>query len=243
MRNRLDTELVARGLAETREKAKRLVMAGAVRLNDQRADKASLPVPADARLEVVQPERYVSRGGSKLEAALAAFAVDCRNAVCVDIGASTGGFTDCLLQHGARKVHAVDVGKGQLDYRLRQDDRVTVHDQVNARYLAPTDIGETINVITIDVSFISLEKILPAAAGLLVSGGWIVALIKPQFEAGRDQVGKGGVVRDPAIHRAVTDRIQQFAVETLSLEFVGLVPSPRRGPAGNIEFLIGLRKP
>lgn len=243
MRNRLDNMLVTRGLVESREKAKRLILAGAVRVNDQRADKASLAVADDARIDLVERERYVSRGGRKLEAGLAAWAVDCHDRVCLDIGASTGGFTDCLLQHGARKVHAVDVGKGQLDYRLRQDERVVVHDNVNARHLTVADIGETVDMITIDVSFISLEKILPAALNILNAAGQIIALIKPQFEAGRDQVGKGGVVRDPAVHATVIERIKDFAGNQLGLEVTGVVPSPVRGPAGNIEFLMSLRRP
>lgn len=243
MRVRLDTLLVRRGLAPSREKAQRLILAGAVRVAGQRAIKPSQLTTEQTPLEVIAAQRYVSRGGYKLAAALAAFAVPCTDAVCVDIGASTGGFTDCLLQHGAQRVHAVDVGRGQLAWSLRQDPRVTVHEETNARYLTPADIGEPADIVTIDASFISLTKLLPAAAGLLRRGGWLIALIKPQFEAGRAQVGRGGVVRDPAVLQAVQERIAAFARDTLGLSVLGIIESPLRGPAGNKEFLIALRKP
>jgi 23S rRNA (cytidine1920-2'-O)/16S rRNA (cytidine1409-2'-O)-methyltransferase len=243
MRVRLDTLLVARGLAGSREQAKRLVLAGAVRVAGQLARKPSDLVAAEAALTVAAGEKFVSRGGHKLEAALTSFHLDCRDAVCADLGASTGGFTDCLLQHGARRVHAVDVGKGQLDWKLRQDQRVVVHEALNARYLTPADIGEPVDLVTIDVSFISLAKVLPAAAALLPPGGRLVALIKPQFEAGKKFVNKGGVVRDSAVHERVKTEITTLAVTTLGLELLGVIESPLLGPAGNKEFLIGLRKP
>jgi 23S rRNA (cytidine1920-2'-O)/16S rRNA (cytidine1409-2'-O)-methyltransferase len=243
MRVRLDTQLVVHGLAPSREKAKRLILAGAVRVNGQVAAKPSDLVEETAQLEVAAAEKYVSRGGHKLEAALDSFGVSCQNAVCVDIGASTGGFTDCLLQRGARRVHAVDVGKGQLYWRLRQDTRVTVHDELNARNLRLADIGETAEIVTIDVSFISLTKVLPAAAGLLKSGGTLIALIKPQFEAGRKFVKKGGVVRDSAVREQVKTKVTEFVTTELGLRLLGVVDSPLLGPAGNKEFLIGLVKP
>jgi 23S rRNA (cytidine1920-2'-O)/16S rRNA (cytidine1409-2'-O)-methyltransferase len=243
MRVRLDTQLVSRGLAESREKAKRLILAGAVRVDGQLARKPSDLVEEDARIDVEASEKYVSRGGYKLEAALDAFNISCTGLVCVDLGASTGGFTDCLLQHGAARVHAVDVGKGQLDWKLRRDSRVVVHDELNARYLAGADIGESIALVTIDVSFISLTKVLPAAASILKNGGTIMALIKPQFEAGKKFVKKGGVVRDSQVHESVKQNIQEFATKTLGLTAVGIVQSPLLGPAGNKEFLIVLGKP
>lgn len=243
MRERLDIRLVALGLAPSREKAQRFILAGSVTVNGQLAAKASQTVDESALVAVVAGEKFVSRGGQKLEAALTAFAVPCPGAVCVDLGASTGGFTDCLLQHGAARVHAVDVGHGQLDWKLRQDARVVIHDECNARHLVPGTIGEPADVLTLDVSFISLTKVLPAAVALLKPGGYLVALIKPQFEAGKKDVKKGGVVRDSAVHERVKTDITKFAVENLGLRLLGLIESPLRGPAGNVEFLIGLIKP
>jgi 23S rRNA (cytidine1920-2'-O)/16S rRNA (cytidine1409-2'-O)-methyltransferase len=243
MRARLDTQLVARGCAPSREKAKRLILAGAVRVNGQVASKPSDLVEQDAKLEVAAAERFVSRGGCKLEAALDAFKVNCAGLACADIGASTGGFTDCLLQRGARRVHAVDVGRGQLDWKLRQNERVLVHDKLNARNLTVNDIGEMVDLVTIDVSFISLRKILPAAVAVLKSGGTSIALIKPQFEAGRKFVKKGGVVRDSQVHEQVKAAITTFATETLGMRLLGVLDSPLLGPAGNKEFLMGLTKP
>jgi 23S rRNA (cytidine1920-2'-O)/16S rRNA (cytidine1409-2'-O)-methyltransferase len=242
MRQRLDTLLVNRQLTESREKAKRLILAGAVRVNGQVAGKPSDLTEAEATLEVVAGEKYVSRGGHKLEAALDAFVINCTGCVCLDIGASTGGFTDCLLQRGAARVHAVDVGNGQLHWRLRQDPRVVVHDECNARYLTAAEIKETVDIVSMDVCFISLKKVLPAAVALLKPGGWLVALIKPQFEAGRQEVRKGGVVRDAGVRQRVVDDVREFATRQLGLQCVGTVASPLRGPAGNQEFLIGLRK-
>jgi 23S rRNA (cytidine1920-2'-O)/16S rRNA (cytidine1409-2'-O)-methyltransferase len=243
MRDRLDTQLVVRGLVESREKAKRFVLAGAVRVNGQLAHKPSDLVAEDAVLVIEAAEKYASRGGHKLEAALDAFLISCRGLVCADLGASTGGFTDCLLQRKAARVYAVDVGKGQLNWKLRRDARVVVHDEVNARNLTVATLGEPVDLVTIDVSFISLTKVLPAAVGILKAGGTLVALIKPQFEAGKKLVKKGGVVRDSRVHDAVTKMIQDFAMETLGLTLLGVIESPLLGPAGNKEFLIVLRKP
>jgi 23S rRNA (cytidine1920-2'-O)/16S rRNA (cytidine1409-2'-O)-methyltransferase len=239
MRARLDTALVGRGLVDSREKAKRLILAGAVRVNGQLAGKASELVPEDATLELQATEKFVSRGGYKLEAALAAFHIDCTGKSCLDLGASTGGFTDCLLQHGAARVLAVDVGKGQLAWKLRQDPRVVVRDEVNARNLT----GEPVDLVTIDVSFISLTKVLPAAEKLLRAGGHLIALIKPQFEAGRKFVSKGGVVRDSAVHERVKTEVVEFATGPLGLRLLGVCDSPLLGPAGNKEFLAGFVKP
>ncbi len=239
MRTRLDIELVARGITPSREKAQRLILAGQVRVNNQTAAKPSDKVAPTDRIERVAPERYVSRGGHKLESALDHFQINCHGLVCADLGASTGGFTDCLLQRGASRVHAVDVGRGQLDYSLRQDQRVVVHDDLNARQLTPAQLGETVDLIVMDLSFISLTKVLPATIALLRPGGRIVALIKPQFEAGRQHVKKGGVVRDPAIHQQVIESVSRFVTDQLGLRVLGVIESPLLGPAGNKEFLIG----
>jgi 23S rRNA (cytidine1920-2'-O)/16S rRNA (cytidine1409-2'-O)-methyltransferase len=243
MRARLDIQLVARGLADSREKAQRFILAGVVRVNGQLAHKPSDLVAEDAALVVEAADKYASRGGHKLQAALDAFHISCDNLICSDLGASTGGFTDCLLQRGAARVHAVDVGKGQLDWKLRQDTRVIIHDKLNARNLTATDLGEQVDLVTIDVSFISLAKVLPAAVSILRAGGTLVALIKPQFEAGKKLVNKGGVVRDSRVHNAVTKTIQEFSTTTLGLTLLGVIESPLLGPAGNKEFLIALRKP
>ena len=245
MRERLDTRMVALGLASSREKAQRFILAGAVRVNGQTAHKSSEAVADDASITVEAAEKFVSRGGHKLEAALDAFAVNVTGAVCLDLGASTGGFTDCLVQRGAARVHAVDVGKGQLDWKLRNDPRVVIHDECNARHLTATGIGEVaVDVVTIDVSFISITKVLPAIVPLLKHGGVLVALIKPQFEAGKKDVKKGGVVRDSAVHERVKQEITTFVVETLRLQPLGaLIESPLLGPAGNKEFLGAWRKP
>jgi 23S rRNA (cytidine1920-2'-O)/16S rRNA (cytidine1409-2'-O)-methyltransferase len=243
MRSRLDTALVARGLVESREQAKRLILAGAVRVAGQVARKPSDLVADDADLKISAAEKYVSRGGYKLEAALSAFGIPCRQAVAVDLGASTGGFTDCLLQHGARRVHAVDVGRGQLAWRLRQDPRIVLHEGCNARAITPEQIGEPADIVTVDVSFISLAKVLPAAVTLLRSGGVLVALIKPQFEAGKKFVKRGGIVRDSAVHEQVKSNITALVTGPLGLRWLGTIESPLRGPAGNKEFLLAARKP
>ncbi len=243
MKTRLDMLLVERGLAESREKAQRMVLAGSVRVDGQVVDKAGRPCAAEALIEVEKPPRFVSRGGEKLEAAFERFGLTVQGLVCLDVGASTGGFTDCLLQHGAARVYAIDVGHGQIDWRLRNDPRVIVMDGCNARHLKPGDLPELGQFAVADVAFISLTLILPAVTKLLVPGAQLVTLIKPQFEAGREQVGKGGVVRDPAVRQAVAERIRQFGTRELGLEWCGVCDSPIAGPAGNIEALAWWRKP
>ncbi|MBU1692760.1 MAG: TlyA family RNA methyltransferase [Verrucomicrobia bacterium] len=236
-RVRLDQRLVDLDLAESREKAQRLILAGEVTVDGQLRDKPAFPTTEEAVIVVKAPARFVSRGGDKLEAAFEHFKLDVTGRICLDVGASTGGFTDCLLQHGAARVYAVDVGRGQLHWRLRQDARVAVMEGINARYLYPENFPEPPDMATADVSFISLTLVLPALARVLVPGGRIVTLIKPQFEAGREQVGRGGVVRDPAIHEEVLRRIRTFGEGEVGLLWKGFIPSPLRGPAGNVEFL------
>ncbi len=232
---RLDQLVTARGLTESREKARRLIMAGEVRVNGQVVDRPATQVADDAEIEIAARPPFVSRGGEKLAAALDRVALDVRGLVCADLGASTGGFTDCLLQAGAARVYAVDVGYGILDLRIREDPRVVVMEKTNARYL--DNLPEPIDLVTADVSFISLELVLAAALRFLRrDAGRIVALIKPQFEAGRGQVGQGGVVRDPAVHRAVLEKVLGWAAGQ-NLVLLGLMASPLRGPAGNVEFL------
>ena len=244
---RLDQALVARGLCASREQARRAILAGRVRINGQPARKPSDPVRLADVLKLEAPERYVSRGGYKLQAALEAFGLDPTGWRAVDLGASTGGFTDCLLQHGARQVYAVDVGRGQLAWKLRQDPRVVVMEGCNARYLTPDQFPapfEPVDLVVVDCSFISLRLILPVAVALVRPGGTIVALIKPQFEAGRREAGRGrGVIRDPAVHARVLEELRAFARDRLGLEWRGVIPSPLRGPAGNVEFLVHLEKP
>ncbi|MFN2351151.1 MAG: TlyA family RNA methyltransferase [Kiritimatiellia bacterium] len=242
-RERLDQLLVERGLAETREKARRLVYAGAVRADGHPALKPGHKVAADIRLEVTRPDRFVGRGGWKLLKAIEYFTLDLEDCVCLDIGAATGGFTDCLLQHGARHVMALDVGMGLIHEKLRADPRVTVLEKINARHLQPQDLPAIPDFATVDVSFISLTKIMPALNNVLRSGGRVVSLIKPQFEAGRNQVGRGGVVRDPAVHAAVIRSIRQFGEKETGWSWLGLCPSPITGPAGNVEFLALWKKP
>lgn len=246
MRKRLDQVLVERGLCETREQAKRLIMAGSVRVDSVPAQKPSQLVGPAATIELTQRERYVSRGGVKLEHALDVFHLDVTGFVVVDIGASTGGFTDCLLQRGARRVYAVDVGRGQLAWKLRNDPRVVVMEGVNARYLTPErmPIGfEPADLVTIDCSFISLEKILPAAVALVKKRGNIVALIKPQFEAGKAEADKGGgVIRDPRVHAAVIDKLRRFVSASGQMRWLDCVESPVLGPAGNKEFFALIEK-
>ena len=239
-RERIDKLLVARGLAPSRTRAQAMVMAGVVLVNEQRVAKASETFAPDAAIRVRGQEdpaaRYVGRGALKLAAALAAFALDVRGCVCLDVGASTGGFTDCLLQHGARRVVCVDVGHNQLDYRLRTDPRVEVREGVNARYLQPADFAEKFDLIVMDVSFISATKILPALVPLLNAGGRIVLLIKPQFEVGRGEVGRGGIVTDPAQHARVVAEVNE-AAQALGLLSCGQIESPLKGADGNREFL------
>ena len=236
MKTRLDRLLVDRGLAESREKAQALIMAGEVLLNGQKAAKPGQPVADDAIVEVLARPPYVGRGGFKLAAALRQFTIDVSGQVCLDIGSSTGGFTDALLQAGAIRVHAVDVGTGQLAWALRTDPRVVLHEGLNAREMQRSDIGELVSMITCDVSFISVTLILPAAVPLLQPAGRMVILIKPQFEVGKGQVGKGGIVREPALHQAACERVEnatrQFGFETAIME------SPILGAEGNKEFLL-----
>ena len=239
---RLDVLLTERGLCESRQKAQTTIMAGLVFVDGQRSDKPGTPVAEDAAVEVRgHALRYVSRGGLKLEKAMAAFPITLEGKICADIGASTGGFTDCMLQNGAARVYAVDVGYGQLDWRLRSDPRVVCLERTNARYLTREEIPEELAFASIDVSFISLKLIFPALYGLLREDGEIACLIKPQFEAGREKVGKKGVVRDPKVHLEV---LEGFLVHAKGNNFtvLGITYSPIRGPEGNIEYLGYLKK-
>jgi 23S rRNA (cytidine1920-2'-O)/16S rRNA (cytidine1409-2'-O)-methyltransferase len=239
-RKRIDTLLVTRGLVDSREKARVMVMEGAVAADDRTIVKPNTLVREDAEVRLLQSRPFVGRGGIKLAGALDEFRLDISSLVVVDVGASTGGFTDCLLKRGASKVYAVDVGYGQLDYSLRQDPRVVVMERVNARY--PFTLPELADLATLDVSFISLEKVVPAVADVVRGSGRLIALVKPQFEAGRRQVGKGGLVKDPLVHAAVLGRFICWAVDRgFGLE--GLVASPIFGADGNREFLVLLRKP
>ncbi len=241
MKTRLDLLLVARGLAPSREKAQALILAGLVSVDGRRADKAGEGVAEDAGIAVSGPPHpYVSRGGVKLAGALDHFGVDPRGRICLDVGASTGGFTDCLLQRGASRVYAVDVGHGQLDAKLRGDPRVVVREKVNARALSRAEVPEAIDLASVDVSFISLRLILPAIVPLLSPGAVLVALVKPQFEAGRGEVPRGGVVKSEATRRRVVAEIEAAGRE-LGLEVLGAIPSPIRGARGNEEFLVGFR--
>ncbi len=240
-RLRLDQALVERGLAPTRARAQALILAGLARVNGRRVDKPGAAVAADADVQLAGSDHpWVSRGGVKLAAALAAFGIDARGKRCLDVGASTGGFTHVLLDGGAAQVTAVDVGRGQLDWRLRADPRVVVREGVNARHLTAADVGDSFDLIVVDVSFISLRLVLPALVPLLAPSGELVALIKPQFEAGRRQVGKGGVVRDSAAREAAIQAVLG-AAETLGLACCGRLLSPLPGPAGNVEELVHLR--
>lgn len=236
-KQRLDLALVAAGLASSREQARACILAGAVTVNGQVVVKPGALVAADASLAVRQRPAYVSRGGYKLAHALDVFRIEVRERVCLDAGASTGGFTDCLLQRGARRVYAVDVGYGQLDWRLRQDPRVVVMERVNLRTL--TALPEPVDLATLDLSFISLRLVLEPVRALLRPGGEVVALIKPQFEAGRERVGRGGVVRDPRVHAEVLRALLGWAMAH-GYAVRGLTASPLRGPAGNVEFLAHL---
>jgi 23S rRNA (cytidine1920-2'-O)/16S rRNA (cytidine1409-2'-O)-methyltransferase len=232
---RLDLLVNRRGLAESREQAKALIMAGQVRVGGRVVDKPGTRVPLDAVVEVEEGLPYVSRGGVKLAAALDAFRLDVTGKVVADVGASTGGFTDCLLQRGATRVYALDVGYGQLAWKLRQDPRVVVMERVNARYLE--SLPEKVDLVTVDVSFISLLLVLPAVSGWLKPQAEVITLVKPQFEAGRQQVGKGGVVRDREVHRQVLARIANWGVSN-GLTICGMMPSPIAGPAGNVEYFV-----
>ncbi|MBO5095116.1 MAG: TlyA family RNA methyltransferase [Lachnospiraceae bacterium] len=243
MKERLDVLLVRQGLAQSREKAKAVIMAGDVFVNGQREDKAGAMFAEEkAKIEVRGEKlKYVSRGGLKLEKAMQKFHLDLTNKICMDIGASTGGFTDCMLQNGASKVYAVDVGHGQLAWKLRNDERVVCMEKTNFRYVVREDIADDLDFASVDVSFISLSKILPPARALLKSGGEMVCLIKPQFEAGREKVGKKGVVRDAAVHMEVIEAVLHFAAQA-GFSILDLTYSPVKGPEGNIEYLVHLRK-
>jgi len=236
-KQRLDLWMIGHGLAETREKAQALIMAGEVTLNGQKALKPSQLADDTSRVEVLSKLRYVGRGGFKLEAALARFQIDSTGAICADFGSSTGGFTDCLLQSGAARVHAIDVGSNQLDWRLRSDPRVIVHEGINARYVELADIGEPVDLAVCDVSFISATMIVPAMVRVLKPAiGRLVILVKPQFEVGKGQVGKGGIVRDPALHMAAREKLQA-CVEAAGF-VTDMMESPITGAEGNKEFLL-----
>ncbi|MDG1890103.1 MAG: TlyA family RNA methyltransferase [Verrucomicrobiota bacterium] len=242
-RQRLDQILVNRGFFESRERAKRAIMAGMVMVKGQTADKPGHSLPCDVSICLKEKERFVSRGGLKLDHALVHFGLTVEQCHAADLGASTGGFTDCLLQHGATRVYAIDVGQGQLAWKLRNDSRVVVMEKVNARHLKKVQLETDVNLVVIDCSFISLRHILPTAVALLEGGGNIVALVKPQFEAGKKEADKGrGVITDPKVHASVIDGLQQFATHQLPIEWHGLIESPVLGPAGNKEFLIWLEK-
>ena len=241
MKTRLDVLMVQRGLAESREKAKAVIMSGNVFVDGQREDKAGASFGEKAVIEVKgNPLKYVSRGGLKLEKAVECFEVSLTDRICMDVGSSTGGFTDCMLQNGARKVYAVDVGTNQLAWKLRQDERVTVMERTNIRYVTKEQIPELVEFASIDVAFISLTKVLQPVKDLLVPDGEIVALIKPQFEAGREQVGKKGVVRDRNVHLEVIERVLAYA-ESIGFAVRNLEYSPIKGPEGNIEYLAHLK--
>lgn len=242
MKERLDVLLVKRNLAVSREKAKAIIMSGNVFVDGQREDKAGTTFPEDVSIEIKgHTLKYVSRGGLKLEKAMKNFDVSMKGKTCTDVGSSTGGFTDCMLQNGAVKVFAIDVGRGQLDWKLRQDDRVVCMEKTNIRYVTPEDLGEPIDFSSIDVSFISLTKVLLPIRNYLKEDGEIVALIKPQFEAGREKVGKKGVVREKSTHIEVIEKVTEYAI-SIGFEVKALEFSPIKGPEGNIEYLVHLHK-
>ena len=239
-RERIDKLLVAKGLADSRTKAQAMVMAGVVLVDNQRVEKPSDQFLPDAPVRIKDADnpaaKYVGRGGLKLEAALRQFQIDVTGLTCLDVGASTGGFSDCLLQHGASHVFAIDVGHNQLDWRLRNDPRVEVREGVNARYLQPDDFPVKFDLIVVDVSFISLTKVLPALVPLMTTAGQLIALIKPQFEVGKGEVGSGGIVKDPAQHERVIQEVTEFA-RSIGLVPRGVIESPIKGAEGNVEFL------
>jgi len=242
MKIRLDLLLVARGLAPTREKAQAMILSGRVEVEGRRVEKAGMPVDPSAAVQVLGPAHpYVSRGGVKLAAALDAFRIDPNGLVCLDVGASTGGFTDCLLQRGALRVYAIDVGHGQLDAKLRADPRVVLRERVNARNLSRGHVPEPVALAAMDLSFISVRLVLPGVMPLLAPGAAAIVLVKPQFEAGRREVPRGGVVRSAATQRRVVGEIEQFG-SSLGLTCLGVIPSPIKGARGNQEFLLVFRK-
>lgn len=240
-KERVDAMLVSRGLCHSREQAKRLIMAGEVLAGTERVSKPSQKFTDEVEFTVKERPKYVGRGGFKAEGALEKFGIDPTGWVCADLGASTGGFTDCLLQHGAAKVHAIDVGTNQLVWKLRSDKRVVSKERFNARKLQPEDIGELVKLVVMDLSFISLTKVLPAAFGILEEGGSIISLIKPQFELSREEVGKGGIVRERELHQKAVDKIKAFITEELNREWCGLITSPITGTDGNVEFLAWMK--
>lgn len=240
-KQRLDVLVVSLGLCDSREQAQRLIIAGEVTVKGQAVTKPGTKVDDSLPIVVKNKPKYVSRGGLKLEGALQAFPVKAEGKVCLDIGSSTGGFTDCLLQNGAIRVHAVDVGTNQLVWKLRTDPRVVVKEQFNARYMTPADLGEKVQLIVSDVSFISLTKILPAAYDCLEEGGDMLVLIKPQFELQPEDIGPGGIVRDPELHQRAVDKIHDFVTNELHREWMGVADSPIKGMEGNKEFLAWLR--
>lgn len=240
-KERIDVLIVKRGLLESREKAKSVIMSGQVYVNQQKVDKPGTKVDVDSDIVVRETLKYVSRGGLKLEKALKTFNINLNGKICLDIGASTGGFTDCMLQNGADRVYAIDVGYGQLAWKLRQDKRVVLMERTNIRYVKPADLHELADFASIDVSFISLSKVLPVVKDLLKNNAELVCLVKPQFEAGRRKVGKKGVVRDPKIHREVLLNVIEHA-NANGLHLVNLDFSPIKGPEGNIEYLLHLTK-
>ncbi|MDB4055789.1 TlyA family RNA methyltransferase, partial [Akkermansiaceae bacterium] len=240
-KERADALLVSRGLCDSREQAKRLILAGEVSTGTTVVAKPSTKLPTDAELSIKEKPKYVGRGGLKIEGALDTFHIDPTGMTCLDVGASTGGFTDCLLQYGATKVHAVDVGTNQLVWKLRNDPRVVVKEKFNARYMTPADIGDPIDLAVTDVSFISLTKILPPMFSCLKPDGQIVCLIKPQFELDREDISKGGIVRDPELHQRAVDKIHHFVTEELGHTWIEYIDSPIKGTEGNREFLAWLR--
>lgn len=242
-KERLDVLLVKRGLAESREKAKAIIMTGNVFVEEQREDKAGSTFAEDAQIRIKgTPMKYVSRGGYKLEKAMELWHVPLQDKLCMDVGSSTGGFTDCMLQNGAVKVYAIDVGTNQLAWKLRQDERVVSMEKTNIRYVTPEDIADPIDFSSIDVAFISLTKVLIPVWNLLKNGGRVVCLVKPQFEAGREKIGKKGVVRDKKVHEEVVCHIMTYAL-SMGFEILGLSYSPIKGPEGNIEYLLYIEKP
>ena len=237
MKERVDSLLVTLGLCESREVAKRLIMAGEVFIGTERVNKAASKVAVDVDLRIKERPKFVGRGGLKLEGALESFGIDVTDFVCLDTGSSTGGFTDCLLQRGAARVHAVDVGTNQLVYKLRTDPRVIVKEKFNSRHLTEADLGERVDIAVLDLSFISMTKVLPAIFSVLKEGGQVVALIKPQFELSRDEVSKGGIVREPELREKAVEKIRRFVVEDSGREWKGVIESPIQGTDGNVEFL------
>ena len=240
-KRRLDNLLLERGIVQSRERAKGLILSGDVRGNGNPVNKAGTRIDENAEIEITKDIPYVSRGGLKLEKAIKEFNINVKDKVAIDVGASTGGFTDCLIQYGAKKVYAVDVGYGQLAWKLRNDPRVVIIERKNVRYIKPSDIGEPVDIATIDVSFISLKLVLPVVKNLLKENGEIIALIKPQFEVGKGEVGKGGIVKDEEKHKKVISEIKSFAIDS-GFKVLNVTKSPIAGQKGNVEFLIYLQK-